>query len=227
MKVVKTDLWKIYAALIGTIVVAIFIIRPWIGNAGISDRWQAHQDMKLTEVENNAHPVYLRQALVLKKESTQSTDKKEKVMLTWTDIIRFAEKGNPPPDSVVTKTDAEWKKLLTPEQYNITRQKGTERAYSSEMCSLFEPGLYACVCCGTLLFDSGEKFESGTGWPSFTQPLKENVIAYHLDKSYGMQRVETICNTCGAHLGHVFPDGPKPGGLRYCINALALKKIKK
>jgi methionine-R-sulfoxide reductase len=148
-------------------------------------------------------------------------------MLTWKDILSFAEKGNLRPDSTVTRTDAEWKKLLTAEQYRITRQKGTEKAYSSEMCSLFEPGLYACVCCNTLLFDSGEKFESGTGWPSFTQPKKANVIAYHLDNSYGMQRVETTCNTCGAHLGHVFPDGPAPSGLRYCINAVALKKIKK
>ncbi len=190
-------------------------------------RLRSNNDMKLTKAEDHAQLASLEQPLLLNKESNQSAKQKEKVMLTWKDILRFAEKGNPQPDSVVTKTEAEWKKLLTPEQYNITRQKGTEKAFSSEMCSLFEPGLYACVCCGTLLFDSGEKFESGTGWPSFTQPIKENVIAYHLDNSYGMQRVETLCNTCGAHLGHVFPDGPKPGGLRYCINALALKKIKK
>lgn len=93
------------------------------------------------------------------------------------------------------------------------------------MCSLFEPGKYACVCCGTLLFDANEKFESGTGWPSFTQPVTENAIAYHKDISYGMVRVETVCITCDAHLGHVFPDGPGPGGLRYCMNAVALKKV--
>ncbi len=95
------------------------------------------------------------------------------------------------------------------------------------MCSLFEPGLYACVCCDTLLFDSEEKFESGTGWPSFTQPFKNNAIAYHSDRSFGMHRVETTCNTCDAHLGHVFPDGPAPSGLRYCINAVSLKKVRK
>jgi methionine-R-sulfoxide reductase len=126
---------------------------------------------------------------------------------------------------VVTRTDAEWREQLTPEQYRITRQKGTERPFSSEMCSLFEPGRYACVCCDSLLFDAGEKFESGTGWPSFTQPVTDNAVAYHADQSHGMHRVETLCNTCGAHLGHVFPDGPAPGGLRYCINALALCKI--
>jgi peptide methionine sulfoxide reductase msrA/msrB len=92
------------------------------------------------------------------------------------------------------------------------------------MCGLFEPGRYTCVCCGSPLFDAGGKFESGTGWPSFTQPVKENAVAYHLDSSHGMQRVETVCNTCDAHLGHVFPDGPAPSGLRYCINALALDK---
>ena len=92
------------------------------------------------------------------------------------------------------------------------------------MCGLFEPGRYACVCCGTPLFDANKKFESGTGWPSFTQPIDAAVIAYRLDESHGMQRVETICNVCDAHLGHVFPDGPPPGGLRYCINAVALQK---
>lgn len=147
-------------------------------------------------------------------------------MLTWNDILSYTKKGNPKADSVIVKTDAEWRAQLTPDQYRITRQKGTERPFSSEMCSLFEPGLYACVCCTTLLFNSEEKFESGTGWPSFTQPIRENVIAYHADNSFGMQRIETLCNTCGAHLGHVFPDGPPPAGLRYCINALALKKVK-
>jgi methionine-R-sulfoxide reductase len=93
------------------------------------------------------------------------------------------------------------------------------------MCSRFEPGRYACVCCDSLLFDATEKFESGTGWPSFTQPVAADAVAYHSDHSHGMQRIETLCNSCGAHLGHVFPDGPKPSGLRYCINALALRKL--
>lgn len=145
-------------------------------------------------------------------------------MLNWSNIIHFATKGNPTPDRRVEKTEQEWKQLLNPEEFRITRQKGTERAFSSEMCALFEPGLYSCKCCGTLLFDANEKFESGSGWPSFTQPIKENAIAYHKDTSYGMVRVETTCNTCDAHLGHVFPDGPEPSGLRYCMNALSLQK---
>ena len=95
------------------------------------------------------------------------------------------------------------------------------------MCSLFEPGLYACLCCDTLLFDSEVKFESGTGWPSFSHPVSLNAVAYHTDGSLGMQRIETTCNTCDAHLGHVFPDGPMPSGLRYCINAAALKKVER
>lgn len=146
-------------------------------------------------------------------------------MLKWIDIVKFTNNGNPVPTEKVVKTNEEWQKLLTAEQFRITRLKGTERSYSSEMCSLFEPGKYACVCCGTLLFDAAEKFESGTGWPSFTQPVSENAIAYNKDVSHGMMRVETVCNTCDAHLGHVFPDGPKPGGLRYCMNAVALKKV--
>jgi methionine-R-sulfoxide reductase len=146
-------------------------------------------------------------------------------MIKWTDVIRFTNDGNPTPDRRVEKTPAEWQAILTPEQYAITRDKGTERAFSSEMCSLLEPGQYACVCCGTTLFDSTTKFESGSGWPSFDQPAAENAIAYHNDGTHGMSRVETTCNTCDSHLGHVFPDGPEPSGLRYCMNALALTKI--
>jgi peptide-methionine (R)-S-oxide reductase len=147
-------------------------------------------------------------------------------MLTWKDLLSYSKNGNPTPDQRIEKTEAEWQNQLSPEEFRVTRHKGTERAFSSEMCSLFEPGLYECVCCGNLLFDASEKFESGTGWPSFTQPLKENAIAYHADYSYGMVRVETVCNQCDAHLGHVFPDGPSPGGLRYCMNAVALRKRK-
>ena len=148
------------------------------------------------------------------------------MLLKWLDVLRLAKEGNLEPERKVVKTETEWQAQLTPEQYFVTRQHGTERPFSSEMCSLFEPGLYGCVCCDTLLFDASEKFESGTGWPSFTQPIKENAIAYHADHAYGMVRVETVCNTCDAHLGHVFPDGPAPSGLRYCMNAVALKKIK-
>lgn len=146
-------------------------------------------------------------------------------MLTWLDVIKFANQNNPVPDRRVEKTDAEWQSILTEQQYFVTRKKGTERPFSSEMCESIEAGLYACVCCGTPLFDSREKFKSGTGWPSFTQPIKENAVSYFKDQSHGMTRVETLCNTCDAHLGHVFQDGPKPGGLRYCINAVSLQKM--
>jgi methionine-R-sulfoxide reductase len=148
-------------------------------------------------------------------------------MMTWPEVLRTAREGNPEPERRVARTEEEWRERLTPEQYRITRGSGTERPFSSDMCSLFEPGQYACVCCETLLFDSEEKFESGTGWPSFTQPIDPRVVAYHVDDSFGMQRVETTCNTCDAHLGHVFPDGPGPNGLRYCINAVALVKVGK
>ncbi|MFB3387266.1 peptide-methionine (R)-S-oxide reductase MsrB [Flavobacterium sp. LAR06] len=148
-------------------------------------------------------------------------------MIKWADVIHFTNKGNPTPEKRVEKTEDEWKQILTPEEYQVTRLKGTERSFSSELCSLFDPGIYECKCCGTLLFDASEKFESGTGWPSFTQPIKENAVAYYADKSYGMIRVEVVCNVCDAHLGHIFPDGPEPSGLRYCINAVSLSKITK
>ncbi|MCX6365713.1 MAG: peptide-methionine (R)-S-oxide reductase MsrB [Armatimonadetes bacterium] len=144
--------------------------------------------------------------------------------LTWSNLIAFATTGNPKPNRVVEKTESEWRAQLTAEQFYVTRQHGTERAFSSELCSRFEAGIYACVCCNTVLFDSAEKFDSGTGWPSFTQPVETNAIAYNLDVSHGMQRIEAVCNTCQAHLGHVFPDGPAPSRLRYCMNAVALKK---
>lgn len=146
-------------------------------------------------------------------------------MLNWNEIIKYTNHGNPTPPRRVEKTDVEWKELLTPEEYHVTRQKGTERAHSSDMCSLFEPGIYACKCCKTPLFDANEKFESGTGWPSFTQPLELDRVAYHKDTSFGMIRVEALCNICDAHLGHIFPDGPAPSGLRYCVNALSLEKV--
>lgn len=147
-------------------------------------------------------------------------------MHTWNDVVARADGTNPKPDRRVEKTDEEWRAQLNDEQYRITRQAGTEAAFSSEMCSLFEPGTYRCVCCETELFNADNKFDSRSGWPSFTQPLKDNVVAYQGDNSYGMQRIETTCSTCDAHLGHVFPDGPEPTGLRFCINAVALDKVK-
>jgi peptide methionine sulfoxide reductase msrA/msrB len=146
-------------------------------------------------------------------------------MLNWKNVTTLAVEGNLEPDRTVEKSDEEWKAQLTDEQYYVTRQHGTERPHSSEMCTLFDPGRYACICCDTPLFDSGEKFDSGTGWPSFTLPLKENAISYHQDSSLASSRIEVRCNTCDAHLGHVFPDGPEPSGLRYCINAAAMHKL--
>jgi peptide-methionine (R)-S-oxide reductase len=144
--------------------------------------------------------------------------------LNWTRVLELANNGNYPAPSRVTKTPQEWAEQLSPEQYHVTREHGTERPFSSAMCSAFEPGRYACVCCDTLLFDGSEKFESGTGWPSFTQPAAPEAVAYKADHSHGMTRIEALCNVCDAHLGHVFPDGPAPSGLRYCMNAVSLTK---
>ena len=125
----------------------------------------------------------------------------------------------------VVKTDEEWRQLLTPEQFRVTRQKGTERPFTGQYCESKEPGTYACVCCGTPLFESTNKFESGTGWPSFTEPLEADAVRLEKDYSYGMYRVEVLCNVCDAHLGHVFDDGPPPTGLRYCLNSVSLVLI--
>lgn len=146
-------------------------------------------------------------------------------MLNWQNIIAFANQGNPIPDHVLCFSEAEWKARLNENQYRIMRQHGTERAFSDQSCNLFEPGFYCCVGCETMLFDSNTKFNSQTGWPSFTQPFKDNAISYHLDQTLSQTRVEVRCNCCGSHLGHVFPDGPKPSELRYCINGAAIKKV--
>jgi peptide-methionine (R)-S-oxide reductase len=140
-------------------------------------------------------------------------------MLTWKKIIIFSVNGNPKPEKRIEKTENEWRDQLTPEQYRITRQKGTERPNSGDLCSIFDVGQYNCVCCNTPLFDSTIKFDSSSGWPSFTQPIKENAIKYEKDSTFGMVRVEVMCNTCDGHLGHIFPDGPEPSGLRYCVNS--------
>lgn len=143
--------------------------------------------------------------------------------MRWKDLPQLIVR-HPEPPARVKKSLEEWRLLLTREQFRVTRQHETERAYSGEYCETFTPGIYSCVCCGTQLFDSSGKFNSRTGWPSFSEPIKDDVIRYEWDYSYGVKNVEVLCNVCDAHLGHVFPDGPQPSGLRFCINSLSLKK---
>jgi peptide-methionine (R)-S-oxide reductase len=144
-------------------------------------------------------------------------------------IVQFSAMGKQQ-DTVtvptVTKTDAEWKQQLSPSAFDVTRKEGTERAFSGQYWNLHDKGLYRCICCDTALFNSDTKFESGTGWPSFWQPIAKENVREISDNSLGMERTAVACRRCDAHLGHVFDDGPQPTGLRYCMNSVSLKFAK-
>ncbi|RNI29187.1 peptide-methionine (R)-S-oxide reductase MsrB [Rufibacter latericius] len=146
-------------------------------------------------------------------------------MIRWSDVIKYAKYSNPEPATRVERTELDWQQILTPAQFRILRLKETESPYRNAYCRSYEPGVYACAGCGNLLFDSSQKYHAISGWPSFTQPLTKSALKYLFDDTHHMHRVEVQCNVCDGHLGHVFPDGPPPHGLRYCINSESLVRL--
>jgi peptide-methionine (R)-S-oxide reductase len=161
-------------------------------------------------------------------DSTSSADVKRRDpgMVRLVDFSDSGKKIGIVTTEKVIKSDEEWRRQLTPEQFAVTRKKGTEPAFTGKYYKLHEPGIYRCVCCGNALFSSDTKFESGTGWPSFWAPIAKENVAEETDTSFGMMRTEALCSKCDAHLGHVFPDGPQPTGLRYCMNSASLHFVK-
>ncbi|AHM60293.1 methionine-r-sulfoxide reductase [Flammeovirgaceae bacterium 311] len=140
-------------------------------------------------------------------------------MLRWIDVLYYARYGNPEPYRRVDKTEQEWREQLTPAQYEVMREKGTEKAFRNTYCRSFDPGIYRCRGCDSELFASDSKYRSLTGWPGFSQPIAKAAVKYAFDNSHNMQRIEALCNVCESHLGHVFAHGREPAGLRYCINS--------